>query len=98
MKRVIALGLLALVMLLGCTENPVPGGSARDDAGRPVPTASGGGQDYIVVEKTIYRGTGSGKAGYYVTIILFGTERETAVTFPCYQSATLGKVLPLDCR
>lgn len=48
--------------------------------------------DYTVVAKNVYRG--EGKTGYYVTLVLFGAERETAVSERCYSVASIGKLLP----
>jgi len=77
--------------VLGCDD-----GSASKAA---TPPATNGLPDYTILAKNQYgSGQTSGKAGYYVTIVLFGEERETAVSRTCYNAATLGSVLSTECR
>jgi hypothetical protein len=59
-------------------------------------TAADGPADWTVLDKTTY--SGGDKRGYYVTIALFGSERETQVSTPCYTNARLGQPLPSECR
>jgi len=93
MKRTtFGIALIVLVLTVGCSDAVPTTGSA---------TVVRGPADYTVVAKNIYRasdGNTSGRQGYYVTIVLFGAERETQVTFPCYSAAVLGRLLPADCR
>lgn len=69
-------------------------GCANDD------NDSRGAEDYTVVAKNTYLGgeASGGRRGYYVTILLFGAERETQVSHDCYERARLGSALPTDCR
>ena len=72
---------------------------ACDGQSTPPATTPSGPPDYTIVAKNIYRGQGAdGKSGQYLTIILFGEERETQVSGACYTAADLGTVLARDCR
>lgn len=90
---IIAFALLGLIAA-GCSESKAPAPP------RSAPVAPKTPPDYTVVAKNVYSasaGGGTGKTGYYVTIVLFGAERETRVSSECY-STPVGAVLHPNCR
>lgn len=91
MKRLLTAAILC-ALLAGCTGKTTPAPTAT-----PVP-------DYTVVAKNRYASfEGSGRHGFYVTIVVGGVERETVLGLdntvgPCWNKATLGSILPTECR
>lgn len=91
MKRLLTAAILC-ALLAGCTGKATPAPTAT-----PVP-------DYTVVAKNRYvSAAGSGRWGFYVTIVVGGVERETVLgpnnnESPCWAKATLGSILPPECR
>jgi hypothetical protein len=88
--RRIAAVVLVGGLLAGCAESAAPAA--------PTPAAP---TEFIVLAKTTYvngPGNTNGKAGYYVTVVIAGKERETSVSYTCYEKARVGIELSRDCR
>lgn len=104
--RVVVGVVLLAAVAVGCshgapTPTPQPGGLAltpEEIRGRLLGATPTDSADWLVLERTLYSANSGGKVGYYVTIFLFGAERETNVDQDCYNRASVGRLLPVSCR